>query len=508
MGAEPQRLHIALFPLMAAGHMIPILDIAKLFSSYNLKTTIITTPLNASFFTKPLQNSKHNIGIEIIPFPSKEMGLPEGIENFDQFTSDEMSIKFLNATQQLQHSLEQVLLKCKPNCLVSDMLFPFSVDVAAKFNIPRVVFHGTNYFSQCLTHAMIKYEPYKSVLSNEEEFVIPNLPHQILHTKSRLPSIMRGEKRDHDEDDQSGEFMKVFVQALEAEEKSYGIIVNSFYELEPDYAEHYRKVMGRKAWSIGPVSMCNREIEDKFQRGKDSGIGSHLCLEWLGSRKPNSVVYVCFGSLAEVSSLQLYQIALGLEASGYDFIWVVRRGSGVDEEGEEEWLPLGFEKRMEGKGLIIKGWAPQMLILDHEAVGAFVTHCGWNSTLEGISCGVPLVTWPVFAEQFYNEILVTQVLKIGISTGAKEWNRKVEGVIVKWEDIKEVIRRIMMGDEALEIRSRANKVKELARKAIEVGGSSYVNMCSLIQELSTYDVTTKTRALVLEEELQSNVALG
>lgn len=149
-----------------------------------------------------------------------------------------------------------------------------------------------------------------------------------------------------------------------------------------------------------------------------------------------------------------------------------------------------------------------MLILDHEAVGAFVTHCGWNSTLEGISCGVPLVTWPVFAEQFYNEILVTQVLKIGISSGAKEWNRKVEGVMVKWEDIKEVIRRIMEGDEALEIRSRANKVKELARKAIEVGGSSYVSMCSLIQELSSYDVTTKTRALVLEEELQSNVALG
>lgn len=112
---------------------------------------------------------------------------------------------------------------------------------------------------------------------------------------------------------------------------------------------------------------------------------------------------------------------MGLQALEQNFIWIVRKNknSGGEEENED-WLPLGFEKRMEGKGLIIRGWAPQVLILDHEAVGGFVTHCGWNSTLEGVVAGAPLVTWPHFADQFYNEKLVTQVLKIGVAVGVEK----------------------------------------------------------------------------------------
>uniref|UniRef100_A0A803L7H9 Uncharacterized protein n=1 Tax=Chenopodium quinoa TaxID=63459 RepID=A0A803L7H9_CHEQI len=143
---------------------------------------------------------------------------------------------------------------------------------------------------------------------------------------------------------------------------------------------------------------------------------------------------------------------------------------------------MNLKKGLEGKGLIIRGWAPQMLILDHGAIGAFVTHCGWNSTLEGISCGVPMVTWLVFAEQFFNEKLVTQVLRTGVSIGAKNFYKIVENV--KSEDVKKAIRRVMVGEKALEIRSRAKKLKGLARKAVEDGGSSYCSMNSLIQELS------------------------
>ncbi|KAK2989636.1 hypothetical protein RJ640_019355 [Escallonia rubra] len=117
---------------------------------------------------------------------------------------------------------------------------------------------------------------------------------------------------------------------------------------------------------------------------------------------------------------QLYEMAMGLEASEQQFIWVVRRGK---EEEEEKWLPGGFEERVKDRGLILRGWAPQVLILNHEAVGGFVTLCGWNSTLEGVCAGVPMVTWPVFAEQFYNEKLITYVLRTGVAVGSKEWNR-------------------------------------------------------------------------------------
>ncbi|KNA10627.1 hypothetical protein SOVF_142620 [Spinacia oleracea] len=484
MAGEPQRLHIMLFPFMAAGHMIPTLDIAKMFAAQQVKTTIVTTPRNSPFFTKPLETYK-NIGppidIEIIPFPCHLGGIPEGIENFDQFTSDEMVVKFLKATYMLQESLEQVMEKCKPDCLVADLLLPFATDVAAKFNIPRLVFFGTNNFAQCVIYSIMKYKPYEAVSSDDEEFVIPNLPHEIKLTKFQLPEMMReqGDKQ------MTIELMEVFGRALAAEQKSYGVIMNSFYELEPEYVDCYNKVSGRKIWNIGPVSLCNRENEAKFQRGIKSSIDEYDCLQWLDSKKPKSVVYICFGSLAEISNSQLREIAMGLEASEQDFIWAIKRKN--ENEKNDEWLPHEFEKRMEGKGLIIRGWAPQVLILDHEATGAFVTHCGWNSTLEGISSGVPMVTWPAFADQFYNEKLVIQILKTGIAVGAKESSRTVDAK-VKHEDINKAITRVMVGQEALELRIKANKLKDLARKAVEVGGSSYCHMRSLIQELSSYNV--------------------
>ncbi|KAH0977516.1 hypothetical protein GBA52_027235 [Prunus armeniaca] len=137
---------------------------------------------------------------------------------------------------------------------------------------------------------------------------------------------------------------KLFKESREIEERSYGIIVNSFYELEPDFADHYRNVFGRKAWHIGPVSLCNKAAEDKTEiRGMEASLDEHECLNWLNSKKPNSVVYICFGSLTNFADVELLEIALGLEASGQEFIWVVKK----DKKEKDEWLPEGFESRME-----------------------------------------------------------------------------------------------------------------------------------------------------------------
>ncbi|XP_039158401.1 scopoletin glucosyltransferase-like [Eucalyptus grandis] len=139
---------------------------------------------------------------------------------------------------------------------------------------------------------------------------------------------------------------------------------------------------------------------------------------------------------------------------------------------------------MDGKGLIIRGWAPQLLILDHESIGGFVTHCGWNSTLESISAGVPMVTWPMFADQFYNENLVVQVLGIGASIGSKSFAMFGEGAdLVNRDDIDKVVRRVMAGEEAEVMRRRAKVIREMARKAVAEGGSSDSDLTSLIEEL-------------------------
>uniref|UniRef100_A0A2N9G5J8 Uncharacterized protein n=1 Tax=Fagus sylvatica TaxID=28930 RepID=A0A2N9G5J8_FAGSY len=381
MGSKSGQLHIFFFPFLAHGHLIPTIDIAKLFTARGVKATIVTTPRNV-----PLVSKTHGMKIDIliIKFPAVEAGLPQGCENCDSLNSPEMASNFIKATKMLQQPLEQLLQDYNPNCLVADSFFPWATDVASKFGIPRLVFNGISFFSMFADHTIRLYEPHKKYIQQEVET----------------------------------DFSKFLKEVMESELRSYGFVVNSFYELEPDYADHYRKLL---------------------------------------------------------------DIATGLEASGQQFIWVVRKVKN-DEKEEEDWLNKGFEKSMEGKGLIIRGWAPQVLILDHEAVGGFVTHCGWNSILEGVTAGVPMVTWPMSGEQFYNEKLVTQVLEIGIGVGAQKWGR-VEGDSIKSEAIEKAVRRIMVGEEAEEMRGKAKALGEMARRAVEEGGSSYSDLNALIEEL-------------------------
>ncbi|KAL9141485.1 hypothetical protein ABFS82_14G107300 [Erythranthe guttata] len=475
------KLHIFFFPMLAHGHMIPILDMAKLFTSRGLRTTIISTPA----FSEPIkkaQNSGIEIGIQTIEFPPKDSGLPDHIVSLDQVTDDELIPNFVKALSLLQPPLEKLLQEFRPDCLISDMFLPWTVDSAAKFGIPRLVFHGTSYFALSATEQMRRHKPFENVSSDLEPFIVPNLPHEVKLVRTQVP--------EYDLEENESDLIELMKRMKESDGRSYGVVANTFYELEPDYADHYRNVLGRKAWNIGPLFLCNGESKTVV-RGKKSAIDIHECISWLDSKSPNSVVYVCFGSMAVFPPSQLREIAIGLENSGLDFVWVVR------EEGSEieEWMPLGFEDRVKNRGLIIRGWAPQVVILDHAAIGGFVTHCGWNSTLEGICGGVPVVTWPLFAEQFFNEKLVTEVLGIGVSIGNTKWERVSSGGVTA-EAVAKAVEAVMVGESAAEMRRRAVSYKEMARKAVEEGGSSYNDLSVLIQDLSDYRSSSKINNII------------
>ncbi|KAF7127177.1 hypothetical protein RHSIM_Rhsim11G0162100 [Rhododendron simsii] len=255
------QLHVFFFPMMAHGHMIPTLDIAKLFAARGVKSTIITTPLNVHLFQKSVERTNQlgfEMGILTLEFPAAAVGLPEGCESADQLTSDDMFPKFFKAVSMLQYPLERILDEVRPNCLVADMFFPWATEVATKFNIPRLVFHGTSFFALCASENMRLYKPQREVSSDDEPFLVPDLPHQIKLTKMQLSE----DERDGSESD----FIKLRIKAKESELSSYGVIANSFYELETEYADYYRNVLKRRAWHIGPVSLCNREVEDKAHR--------------------------------------------------------------------------------------------------------------------------------------------------------------------------------------------------------------------------------------------------
>ncbi|KAI3512159.1 hypothetical protein L1887_19388 [Cichorium endivia] len=477
MASSPTDLHFVLIPLMQQGHMIPMVDIARILAHRHVTVTIITTPVNANRFRPSIARAiDANLNIQLLELqlPSTKVGLPEGCENFDMIPSVDLFVKMYAAMDMLEQPTENILrgLTPAPSCIISDNQFPWTTDVARRLGIPRLVFHGPGCFTFLCLHIVMNTNILNEIESDNDYFILPGIPDRIQVTKAQAAGWGKTETKE----------MVDFFQRMEVAEKAAnGIVVNSFEELEPNYVENLSKAKDKKVWCIGPVSLHNRSFLDIAERGNKAGIDEHDCLKWLDTKEPGSVIFVCLGSMSSVSTEQIFEIGLGLELSKVPFIWCIRNAM----EESERWL-LGYEERVKDRGVIVHGWAPQVLILSHRAVGGFVTHCGWNSTLEGVSAGVPMVTWPHFADQFLNERFVIDVLKIGVSVNMEvpvavgEENK----VLVKKETIKLCVESVMEKEGEGEVRrKRAKELGEMAKRAMEEGGSSYVNMSLMIQDV-------------------------
>jgi abscisate beta-glucosyltransferase len=462
MALEAPRVEIFFFPFVGGGHQIPMIDIARLFAAHGAKTTIIVTPTNAIQFQNSIlrdQQSGHPISIHALQLPDDAVS-PDSDMSATPFTD----------TTVLQEPLKLFLIEHRPDCIVFDMFHRWAAELFDGLEIRRIIFNGSGCFPRCVGENIRRFEPHEKVGSDYEPFLVQGLPDRIELTRSQLPSFVR-------------EKSAIFDKMAKADENSFGSVVNSFYELEPAYGEYFSKEMGKKAWLIGPASLCNRNVADKAERGKQTSID---CLGWLNDKEPNSVLYIGFGSKPSFASGQFLEIAHALEASNHPFIWVV----GKTFEDEQHCLPDGFEERIKEsrKGFLIRGWAPQLLILEHGAVGGFMTHCGWNSMLEGVCSGVPMITWPLSAEQFYNEKLVTDVLRIGVQVGSIEWMsfHSVKKALIGREKVEVAVKKLMDGgDEVVEMRKRVRELAEKAKRAVEVGGSSYSDADALIEELKS-----------------------
>ncbi|KAK4345620.1 hypothetical protein RND71_035796 [Anisodus tanguticus] len=474
--------HFVLFPFMAQGHTIPMIDIARLLAQRGVIITILTTHLNATRFNRVIARAIEaglKIQVAHLYFPSLEVGLPEGCENFDMLPSMDFGLKFFDATQRLQPQVEEMLhqLKPSPSCIISDMCFPWTTNVAHKFNIPRIVFHGMCCFSLLCLHNLRDWKELEKIESDTEYFQVPGLFDKIELNKGQLGNVARPRNSD---------WKELMDQMKKSEDEAYGIVVNSFEELEQEYVKGLKNAKGKNIWTIGPVSFCNKEKQDKFERGNKASIDEHKCLKWLDSWGQDSVLFVCLGSLSRLSTSQMIELGLGLESSKRPFIWAVRH---MSEEFRKWLVEENFEERVEGQGLLIHGWAPQVLILSHPSIGGFLTHCGWNSSLEGISAGVPMITWPMFAEQFCNERLIVNVLKTGVRTGIEIQvmfgEEEKSGAQVSKDDIKLVIEEVMGEEDEAEMRrKRAKELGEMARRSMEEGASSHFNLTQLIQDVT------------------------
>ncbi|KAK1553761.1 hypothetical protein Q3G72_003295 [Acer saccharum] len=391
MGSQTNQLHFILLPFLAQGHLIPMVDIAKLLAQQGAIVTIFTTPVNAARFKNILTcaiSSGLQIRVNELQFPTQKAGLPDGCENLDLIPSTDLVINFFNALNMLQLPAEKLLeqITPPPSCIISDMCFPWTTETASKFNVPRIAFHGFSCFCLLCWHILRSSKIHENVSSESEYFIIPGLPDKIEITKAQLPMVMSGALKDFGD------------KLLEAEQISYGVIVNTFEELEAGYVKEFKKVKSGKVWCVGPVSLCNKDTIEKVERGNKTSIDESECIKWLDSRQPSSVLYVCLGSLCNLTTSQQIELGLGLESSKKPFIWI----------------------------------------------------------------GV----------------------RIGVESPSTHGEKEKIGVLVKKEDVEKAVHELMDdGEERDERRRRARELGVIANRAIEKGGSSYINMELLIQDI-------------------------
>ncbi|VAI23140.1 scopoletin glucosyltransferase [Triticum aestivum] len=475
MAVREEALHILFFPFLASGHLIPIADMAALFAGRGVKCTILTTPVNAAIIRSAVDRANDAfagtgcpaIDIAVVPFP--DVGLPPGVENGTALSSQDDRDKFFHAATLLREPFDRFLADNRTDAVVSDSFFHWSVDAAAERGVPRIAFLGSSMFARSCSDSMLRHNPLENAPDEPDALVLlPGLPHRV---ELRRSQMMDPAKKPW----QWGFFKGVNA----ADQRSFGEVFNSFHELEPDYVEHFHKTLARRVWLVGPVALASK---DMAVRGTDApSPDADSCIRWLDAKPAGSVVYVSFGTLTTFAPAELHQLARALDLSGVNFVWVIGAAAG---RNSAEWMPEGFAELIASgdRGFMVRGWAPQMLILSHAALGGFVTHCGWNSVLEAVSAGVPMVTWPRYADQFNNEKLVVELLKVGVSIGAKDYASGVEThEVIAGEVIAESIQRLMESDA---IRKKANNLGVKARSAVEKGGSSYDDVGRLMDELT------------------------
>ncbi|KAL0461002.1 UNVERIFIED_CONTAM: UDP-glycosyltransferase 92A1 [Sesamum latifolium] len=466
---ENPRQYIVLFPFMAQGHFIPFLALAQLLEQKGFSIVFVSTPLNVKNFQKSLSPTS-SVKFAEISYNAADHGLPPDAENTDSITND-LIIPFVNATPSLKLPFRTLLSDLisggqKPLCVVSDFFFGWAADVAHEFGIFHLIFSVTGGFGMACYCSMWLNSPHRH--SPGVEFLLPDFPEAgNIHITQVTPAMLVASEKDP-----LTNFQRKNVLSWA---NSDGLLLNTVEELDKLGVLYFQRKLGIPVWAIGPLLLSEK---DRSRTGRRSTISPRDCIQWLDQKDPNSVIYISFGSQNTIPASQMMKLAKALESSGRNFIWVVRPPLGFDINAEflaDEWLPEGFLQRIheQDRGLIISKWAPQVEILAHKSVAAFISHCGWNSVLEAMKYGVPVIGWSMAAEQHYNAKFLVE--KAGICV---EVARGISFEVMP-EDIVDKI-EFMMGEGGEGMRRKASEVKETIKDATRdeesYRGSSVKNM--------------------------------
>lgn len=446
-----QRRRLVLVAAPFQGHINPLLQLSALLHSKGFPITIVHTQFNSP---DPSNYPDFNF-----------LFLQDGLSDHDIASLDLTAIVLvLNDKCQLpfQECLAKLVKEQETRgdqiaCVIYDELSYFSEATAHNLKLPSIIFRTSNANTFLARSVLIEMYvlgriPLADPLSQK---AVPE--HPPLRQRD-LPISSFGPMKN---------FFKLLGNARDVR-RSSAIVYNTMDCLEGSSLAKLQQHCHVPIFAIGPIHKivpapsCSLLEEDTN------------CMSWLDRQAPGSVIYVSPGSLASMNETDILEMAWGLANSKQPFLWVVRPGS-VHGSERAESLPEGFREITGEKGRVVK-WAPQREVLAHNAVGGFWSHCGWNSLLESISEGVPMICRPSFGDQKVTARYVSQVWRVGLH---------LEDELERGE-IESVITRLMVDKEGDEMRQRAMELKEKAEICIRTGGSSYNSMNTLVELIKSF----------------------
>ncbi|TXG52778.1 hypothetical protein EZV62_021947 [Acer yangbiense] len=441
--------HAVFVPFPAQGHINPMLKLAKLLNLYRgFHITFVNTEYNYNRLLKSSGPDSLN-GTPTFCFET----IPDGLPLLDA-----------NAVQDFPSLF---------TCVVSDCVMSFTLKAAQELNIPNVLFWtasacgftGYVHYRNLIERGLAPLKDVSYLTNGYMNTVIDWIPGMEGISLKDLPSLIRTT----DPDDI---LMNYNIGEVENARNASALIFNTVYDLEREVLEVLSPTYP-PIYTISPLQLLLNEVSPENSL---SGIKSNLlkeqpgCLEWLDTKESNSVVYVNFGSITLMSAQQLIEFAWGLANSKKNFLWVIRPDLVM---GESVILPPEFVSETIERSLLTS-WCPQEQVLNHPAIGGFLTHSGWNSTIESLCGGVPMLCWPFFAEQQTNCWFCQNKWGIGMEIHSNS-NR---------DEIERSVRELMEGEKGKQMKNKAMQWKSLVEKATTApNGSSHLNIEKMIKEV-------------------------
>ncbi|KAI9113408.1 hypothetical protein K1719_015335 [Acacia pycnantha] len=453
-----EKVNVLMVSMAFQGHLNPMLKLANLLISKDLHVTLATTHTNRS---NPI-SSHNNSQIKIQFFSDGLSPDFDRVNYFDVFFDSLKTNGPKNLSTLISNSSHQF------SCLIINPFMPWAINVANELGIPCAIL-----WIQASSVFSIYYRYYKNVN------FFPNLedPNEIVH----LPGLPTLEVRDLPTfmlPSNSGSFKNLLQDLFQSLDKVQWVLATSFDDIEEEIVKSMNCLIMIR--SIGPLVspflLGQKEADDlnvNLWKSEES------CIKWLDEKPDCSVIYISFGSIIVLTQKQMDNIAMALRNTKKSFLWVVKPArKDCEEDDSANLLPSEFleEATTKERGLVVS-WCPQEKVLMHRSVGCFMTHCGWNSTVETVVAGVPVIAYPKWSDQPTNAKLCESFFGNGVKVKFEE------DANVSAAELERCIRKVMEDPEGEKMKKKALEMKVAARKALEEGGSSHNNVNHFMAEL-------------------------